>query len=312
MRGSRFIASLGILGGSIVLARLLPFPAAANAGKDRIATMERELRAIFDEASDLAGPDRGGAKAFPDWIRNVRTRKDKLEARALGLDRTVERLGGSIDALGAMRREMAEGWVASRGDLAGEAAEKAVEEAVAKRLASQGLARFLGAASLAIDVIDYGGRKVIKELNVATLGEMVRQERVTLREVYALQVALLAERDLASQKIERLQQLKARFDDVFGRLAEERHLQQTATKATRHAKDQRETDPAGDAAERRKLADCTRIDCDCAGVDAGLLTGPFRKECRQAEGALKRACSERGKLSGRCHPTASGPRAWPQ
>jgi hypothetical protein len=309
MRGSRLIAGVGILGGSIVLARLLPFPSAANAGKDRITAMERELKGIFDEASELAGPDRGGAKAFPDWIRNVKARKNKLEARARGLDDTVEKLGGSIESIDAMRKEMADGWVAGGGDLAGEAAETAVREAIKKRLASEGLKCFLGAASLAIDVVDYGGRQVIKELNVRALQDLVRQQQVTLREVYALQVALLAERDLASQKLEKLEKLKARFDDVFERLAEERQRQE---KATRYANKKRETDAAGDAEERKKLADCSRIDCDCDGVDAGLLTGPFRKECRQAESSLKRACSERGKLPGRCHPTASGPKAWPQ
>jgi hypothetical protein len=53
---------------------------------------------------------------------------------------------------------------------------------------------------------------------------------------------------------------------------------------------------------------CDAISCDCDNLDFGILTGPYRDECRAAEQALKNACSASGgQIQGSCHPTASGP-----
>ena len=62
--------------------------------------------------------------------------------------------------------------------------------------------------------------------------------------------------------------------------------------------------------------------CDCMGVDAGLLTGPYREQCNgreqrllslAADGKLNLQIGDDGKIvSGEfCDPVASGPRAWP-
>lgn len=53
---------------------------------------------------------------------------------------------------------------------------------------------------------------------------------------------------------------------------------------------------------------CEAISCDCDNLDFGILTGPYRDECRAAEQALKDACrASGGQVQGSCHPTASGP-----
>ena len=59
-------------------------------------------------------------------------------------------------------------------------------------------------------------------------------------------------------------------------------------------------------------ANCGRIDCDCHNLDFGLLTGPFREECRNHEAGLKQQCEATGRIEGSCHPTASGPNPWPR
>jgi hypothetical protein len=73
----------------------------------------------------------------------------------------------------------------------------------------------------------------------------------------------------------------------------------------------------GDAAKDNRVA----INCDCARVDAGFLTGAFRDECRGAEAALNSALQdgtfeltqENGLITGGtvCNGVAAGPAAWP-
>lgn len=57
---------------------------------------------------------------------------------------------------------------------------------------------------------------------------------------------------------------------------------------------------------------CGTINCDCDNLDFGILTGPYRDECRAAEAALIQQCTATGQISGTCHPTASGPNPFPQ
>lgn len=66
------------------------------------------------------------------------------------------------------------------------------------------------------------------------------------------------------------------------------------------------------ALDRDGSNECARINCDCNNLDFGLLTGPFRQECRAAETQLKNNCAKTGKVTGACHPTASGPNPWPK
>ena len=66
------------------------------------------------------------------------------------------------------------------------------------------------------------------------------------------------------------------------------------------------------APSRSGSNDCAQIDCDCNNLDFGLLTGPFRQECRAAEAQLKTNCAKTGKVIGTCHPTAPGPNPWPK
>ena len=56
--------------------------------------------------------------------------------------------------------------------------------------------------------------------------------------------------------------------------------------------------------------DCRLINCDCDRISAGLLTGPYKKECRKKEASVKADC-EAGKPAGVCDPVARGPAAFP-
>ncbi len=58
--------------------------------------------------------------------------------------------------------------------------------------------------------------------------------------------------------------------------------------------------------------ECRPINCDCDNVEFGLLTGEYQKECRGAEEGLKAECARRREIVGVCHPTASGPNAFPR
>lgn len=60
-----------------------------------------------------------------------------------------------------------------------------------------------------------------------------------------------------------------------------------------------------------EVAACRAINCDCQNLDFGILTGPYRQECRAAEQTLIQRCQTAGQVEGRCHPTASGPNAHP-
>ena len=58
-------------------------------------------------------------------------------------------------------------------------------------------------------------------------------------------------------------------------------------------------------------AQCQPINCDCDSIDWGILTTEYRKECKAEEIALKRQCRDTKAVAGTCHPTASGPAAFP-
>lgn len=76
-----------------------------------------------------------------------------------------------------------------------------------------------------------------------------------------------------------------------------------------HLRARREIEVGG--ALGRTPAVCTRIDCDCSRLDFGLLTRAYRETCRGHEAGLRQACEDTGEVTGRCHPTASGPDPWP-
>ncbi len=61
--------------------------------------------------------------------------------------------------------------------------------------------------------------------------------------------------------------------------------------------------------EPEPTGDCARVTCDCENLEAGILTGPWRDQCRQEEVALKRKCAAEGSVSQPC--SMSGPNPWP-
>jgi len=56
---------------------------------------------------------------------------------------------------------------------------------------------------------------------------------------------------------------------------------------------------------------CQAINCDCDNNGWGILAGPMAEECRAVEAALRDECLLSATVTGTCHPTASGPDAFP-
>lgn len=54
------------------------------------------------------------------------------------------------------------------------------------------------------------------------------------------------------------------------------------------------------------------INCDCDNVSAGLLTGPYKRQCINTENRLKAELAQTGNITGKCDPVASGPNAVPK
>jgi hypothetical protein len=69
---------------------------------------------------------------------------------------------------------------------------------------------------------------------------------------------------------------------------------------------------AGSGASGLVIDDCRLINCDCANVEAGLLTNSYRRQCLATESELKKMCEGTHTLKTRCHSTASGPNPFPK
>lgn len=63
---------------------------------------------------------------------------------------------------------------------------------------------------------------------------------------------------------------------------------------------------------KMKKTGCAAINCDCDNLKVDIIDRPYRKVCRSTEAKLRKQCEITGKVTGRCHPTASGPNAWPR
>ncbi|MGE4233178.1 MAG: hypothetical protein AB7F43_07605 [Bacteriovoracia bacterium] len=57
--------------------------------------------------------------------------------------------------------------------------------------------------------------------------------------------------------------------------------------------------------------DCVLIDCDCDGIEAGLLTGPWRQECFNVETSIRNKCYENNSIAGLYCSSMYGDLAWP-
>lgn len=60
------------------------------------------------------------------------------------------------------------------------------------------------------------------------------------------------------------------------------------------------------------VVNCSAIDCDCANVGGGILSGPNRVTCELTQASLRAACAAEGKVVGVCDAGASGPAATPK
>src|SRR5262245_56055234 len=117
MHAGRILVLLSVVVGNGPLAAAqAPAAREASAREARIRELEGERKAIYEEAKAVAGSDRGDAVTFKGWIDNVRARKSRMEARFRGLEDTLDKLGGSIEEIEALRKRMADEWVFGAGD----------------------------------------------------------------------------------------------------------------------------------------------------------------------------------------------------
>jgi len=200
---------------------------------EEINRLELELRQIENRAVRI-----GRGSTIQESVANVRARRAELEEQMRRLDEAMPRMRASLDEIEAVRRQMAEAWVVTPQDGAEEAVEEMVMHYVELALSQVGR-RVAGAVTLFLDVVEIGGKKYIKSVNVAALEEMVRRGEVDLELVYGIYRVMDIEARQARRKEAQLQALQSEWDQAMERLARARGER-------RHASTVRDRDAAGD------------------------------------------------------------------
>ena len=223
-------------------------PAAAS--EDKIANLRREVGSLWNQAVELGG------EIPTHSIRRVEGRIVELTDLYRRLDEVAEIHAESVEELAKLRKQMADTSILTLEDAAGIATSEA-GEAVARRSVGAATGRALGWIGWVGTVAEIGGKRVIKDLNVDRMTEMLKDERIKLSDVIKLQRALLHDLKSERDKLQRLTELVERYHTAYDKLARARAV---AGPACRHAVLARETDAEGDAEERREdLRTRTRI-----------------------------------------------------
>jgi hypothetical protein len=221
-------------------------PANTPAAGEHLADLERQWNAIRDESRAL-----GGSPSPSTSINNTKTRINELDDQIDRMMRVMQQLGASAADLDAMRRGIDEQSVVTLGDVPQEAAEQGAEK-VLSAVCREGVGKVIWWAFLVGDIVEYGGKKIYKEISESRIKELVRQERIKIGDVYDLLSVLFCDRADEQTKLDRLEELRPREQALFQEIAKERaRLDLRQGRATRRAVTQRDTDPAGDAEERR-------------------------------------------------------------
>ncbi len=233
---------------AFVVAAFVALSPAAGLAKEtpaeRLDRLEKTVDDYWNEMREL-----GGGRTPRESIINVRARMNEIKAIADRLEAAAERAGATVKDLDATRKNFDETSIFELSDIPQEGAEKAVEEVAKKGLSKVG-GRALGALSLVVDVFEYGGRKVIKEINVSALEDLVRQNRAQLTDMYRLLSTLYRDWSNENDKLKRLEDLRARYEAAYAEMAE---LRDRMRPARSRADIRRVDDAEGDREEERKF-----------------------------------------------------------
>jgi len=201
----------------------------------------------MNEANQL-----GSGRTIDESIRFSTNRQGQLRVDLERLEEAIRRQGGTIEELNAARQRFENESVFGLREAGEEITEKAATHAVTQGF-SVVFRRVLGVATLVGDVITYGGRKIIKELNVSDMEDLVAQGRLQLRDMYDMYSVMNAELVAEIRAQRRLRELQPQQRALFEQMAEERaRLDLLGTPAPRRAVLRRDTDAAGDAALQRE------------------------------------------------------------
>lgn len=203
--------------------------------------LELEFEDIQTESREL-----GGSPAPRVAINNVGTRIIKLTDQIERLEETARQLGASAKDLEEFSEEV--GNATTPRDAGDDRAKRAVERGL-RRACGTTARRALGWISLAGDVVEIGGELIIRELNENAIRELVRQERLKLRDLRDLLDLLRCQRAGERAKLKRLRELHQREEAIFPHIA---RAGMTSRGARANADLERETDAAGDAEELRR------------------------------------------------------------
>ncbi len=196
----------------------------------KLVELQNKRDDLFNQFNSLGGQ------------RALETTQERMTLRKWQIDRIegiLARLAGSTAALEQMKKQVDEKSVVGLDDLAPgkkDAAEHLAEKAL-ERAGSTGASRLMGWIGLIGDLAEIGGKKIIKEMNVDQMEELVRQNRINLHDALALESALLLDNNKDRKALEDLRDLKARYQEAaLNYMAEKRRLANVAPRAPQCSK----------------------------------------------------------------------------
>jgi len=223
-------------------------PAAfAETPAERLAAMESEYDQIMQDAGQL-----GTGRTIEESIRFSTNRQGQTRVDMERLEEAIKRQGGTVQELTAARDRFKDETVLGPREVGKEAAEE-----VATNLATRGFSvvfqRVVGVATLIGDVVEYGGKKYIKSLNIDDMNALIAQGRLQqgqLLEMYSVLNKQLID-EIHAQA--RLRELSSRRRQLFEKIARERQRQGLGP-GRQDAVLRRDTDAAGDRALEAEAA----------------------------------------------------------
>lgn len=207
----------------------------------RLAGMEAEYDAVMQEAAQL-----GTGRTIDESIRFSTNRQGQTRVDMERLEEAIKRQGGTVQDLTAARDRFKNETVLGPKEVGEEIVEEGVES-----LATRGLSviaqRAIGVAMLIGDVVEYGGKKYIKSLNVSDMNALIAQGRLQQTQLLDMYGYLTKQLNDEIRAQARLRQLAERRRQLFEKIARERQRQNLGP-GKQSAVFTRDTDAAGDRA----------------------------------------------------------------
>ncbi|HVF36598.1 MAG TPA: CAP domain-containing protein [Sphingomicrobium sp.] len=226
----------------------------------RLTELESDWIAIRAESEELGGnPNPASA------IRAVRGGMHAREAEIARFERIATDFGATAAAIDEIKREVGDASIFGVGDAARQGGQQVAVEGIkwgCTKIGAKAAAGPVGWIFAVGDVIEYGGKIIIREINENDIRDQLRHARLQLSNIYDVLRKLRADQSADRATVRQLEELKARENQLFDQIATERRRLQDqarraadrpgAGRATRHAVDNRATDPEGDREEARK------------------------------------------------------------